>query len=188
MKKFIVLLCLTATLTSCGSFSLMSNNNFGSNKNSSKEQSVQNNESASTPAYIVIPSDAEYVEMKSSIENGSVLCRLYTNDEVIFNRSEQQWANISANGFTGYVELSNISFSAVEISAETEPIKQAETQAQVQAQAPAETQAVPVQAIDNGSQGINIENKIENTITIEFSLDDFQVKYATPMSYPKYTE
>lgn len=194
MKKFIALLCLTATLTSCGRLPLIDNILGDSENNSVQENSVQNNESASTPAYIVMPDDEEYVEMKSSIENGSVLCRLYTNDEVIFNRSEQQWANISANGFTGYVELNNISFSAVEIPAETVPPTQAETPAKVQAQeqAEAETPAVPVQAIDNGSQGINIENKIENKIeniiNIEFALDDFQVKYATPLSYPKYVE
>ena len=182
MKKFIALLCLTVTLTSCGRLPII-DGILGDEESSS----VQIDESASTSAYIVIPDGAEYVEMKSSTENGSVL---YTNDEVIFNRSEQQWANISANGFTGYVELSNISFSAVEVPVETEPPTQAETpaQAQVQEQAETETPAVPVQAIDNSSQEINIENKIENIINIEFALDDFQVKYATPLSYPKYVE
>lgn len=214
MKKFIALLCLTAVLTSCGNLSITGEDSTGGDGNS---QTVQDNDSASTPAYIVVPDGAEYVEMKSSTENGSVLCRLYTNDEVIFNRSVQQWADISANGFKGYVELNNISFSAVEVQKETDPPAPVENQQQEQSpvetpadnapqvqeqaqtpvetppptqppvvQTPVETPPVPVQAMDN--IGINIENKIENNITIEFALDDFQVKYATPLSYPKYVE
>ncbi|MDE6035620.1 MAG: hypothetical protein K2G36_06885 [Ruminococcus sp.] len=220
MKKFIALLCLTALLTSCGNLSLTSEDSKGGYGNS---QNIQDNDSASTPAYIVVPDGEDYVEMKSSIEHGSVLCRLYNNDKVIFNRSVQQWADISTNGFTGYVELSNISFSEVDVKKETTPPAPAENQEQQQqeqtpaetpadntppvqvqtpvetppettpppvvVQTPAETPAdntPPVQAMDN--IGINIENKIENVINIEFALDDFQVKYATPLSYPKYVE
>ena len=193
MKKLIILLFMTATLTSCGSISFLSNNNFSGKENSSvSEKAGLNSDSASTPAYIVIPDGSEYIELKSSTENGSVLCRLYPDDEVIFNRSVQQLAEISVNGFTGYVELNNISFSAIDVRKTTDSPAPSETPAEItppvqeQAQTPSATPQVPVQSMDN--IGINIENKIENVINIEFALDDFQVKYATPLSYPKYVE
>ncbi|MBD5159415.1 MAG: hypothetical protein HDT23_04145 [Ruminococcus sp.] len=54
-------------------FRFIDNISGDSEHSSVQENSVQNNESASTPAYIVMPDGDEYVEMKSSIENGSVL-------------------------------------------------------------------------------------------------------------------
>ncbi|MDE5582873.1 MAG: hypothetical protein K2J08_04135 [Ruminococcus sp.] len=187
MKKIICLLCVVAMLTSCGKQSDSNNNISENNIIQETEKTTDDGESADTSAYIVIPSGEEYVEMKSSIDNGSVLCRLYTNDEVVFNHSEQQWAYISANGFTGYVKLSNISFSAIEVIPETQPETSAQP-AETGQQPPQETQPVAVQEANNESPEINIANNIENNITIQFDFDDFNVKYATPLSYQKYVE
>lgn len=184
MKKFsklLSLMCVTVLFSSCGNIPFINKDKDDSQNNETPVQtSIPDSvKSQSTPAYIVVADGAEYVELKQIPESDTTLCRLYANDEVSLNNIDGTYANISANGFTGYVDLSSISFTVVE----TPAVTQAE-----QAQAPVATQAVPVQAVDNGGQGINIENKIENNITIEFALDDFDVKYATPLSYPKYVE
>ena len=192
-EKILSLLCVTVMFTSCGNIPFLSKKNNEENQTPVQNQVQESKKSENTPAYITLSAGEEYIELKQSPESDNALCRLYSNDEVTLNYIDGTYANISVNGFTGYVELSSISFSVVETPTETQAQVQeqapaetpAEEQVQVQEQAPVETQAVPVQATDNN---INIENKIENNITIEFALDDFQVKYATPLSYPKYVE
>lgn len=43
---------------------------------------------------------------------------------------------------------------------------------------------IPVDPVIN----VNAETKIESTVTLEFAFDDFDIKYAKPLSYPKYKE
>lgn len=184
IPKIISLLCAVAMLTSCGNIPFLDKLKEKEEPEMPVQNSISESEkSESTPAYIVVADGAEYVELKQMPESDTALCRLYANDEVILNKIDGTYANITVNGFTGYVELSSISFSVIETQAETQAETESETQAE-QAETPAETAV----AVDNSSQGINIENKIENNITIEFALDDFDVKYATPLSYPKYVE
>lgn len=184
LKKILSLLCVTVMFSSCGNIPLLNKiTNHEEDKTPVQNQVSESNKSESTPAYIVVSDGEEYVELKQIPQGDTTLCRLYANDEVTLNQIDGTYANISVNGFTGYVELSSISFSVVETTT-TEKVTEK----------PAETSEEANEVVNvsdsnsNSGDKINIENKIENNITIQFELDDFDVKYATPLSYPKYVE
>lgn len=150
-----------------------------------EETDGETQKSELTPAFVVVPDNAEYVEMKQSPDGDSSLCRLYTNDEVTLNFIDGEYANISANGFDGYVAVNCISFTSVENAPAADTPAQ-DTPAQDNAPAAEQVKTLEVPAATNPPADDQIN--IENNITIQFDVDDFGIKYARPLSYPKYVE
>lgn len=121
----------------------------------------------------------KYVELYSDTSEDSVISRMYDAEPITIYTIQNDWANVSYGGMTGYMKLKNISFS--------EPIET--TEKPVTEQKIQEDSSIADKSKKETEKTTVVNNQINQSfeqINIIFLCDDDGFKVAQPVSYPSY--